>query len=495
MVLLASLFSLTSCNDYLSEVPDSRIELDNIDKVAELLTNAYPECSYLFLETLTDNVAAAPTNRVTPTSEELFCWKNVSTITQDSPAFYWNYAYNGIAHANQALVALEKLSGDEDRIKAIKGEALLIRAYCHFMLVNIFAKHYDVATASTDLGVPYTTEPEKTLIAKYKRETVARNYEQVEKDMLEGMSLISNKYYKNSGKYQFTREAALAFASRFYLYKKDYANCLMYSNQLLGSVYNPIYIKDYQKVLAGQGPKGRAQVFSSASDASNLLLMRKSVMYQLKFYVGYRLTNKIADKLYSYDARSRNMWAVNNDQVVVYQAKFQDLMEGASSSGSGMPYTVQTIFRGEEVLFNKLESMWEIGSLETDAVKQAALDKEMFDLLNPFLVERYNGKAGSDYISGTIESYKNMYYKGLTPKDRDVFKRIMLDERRREFCEEGLRWFDIKRLGIEVEHVNLAGEKYVLKANDSRKVIQIPVSAISNGLVKNEIEESTPVNN
>jgi len=493
MVLFVGLFSLASCDDYLSEVPDSRIELDNIDKVAELLANAYPECSYLFLETMTDNVDAAPTNRTTQTSEELFCWKTVSSISQDSPSFYWTYAYRGIAHANQALVSLEKLDGDKTRINAIRGEALLIRAYSHFMLVNIFSKHYDEKTAGTDLGVPYATHPESTLNAKYKRETVAKNYEQIEKDMLEGLSLIDNKFYKGSGKYHFTREAALAFASRFYLYKKDYANCLSFSNQLLGVGYNSTFIKDYQKVLAGQGPKGRAQVFSSTSEASNLLMMRKSVMYQLKFHVGYRLTNKIANTLYKYDARSRNMWAVNTDQLVVYQAKFEDLLERTSSSGSGMPYTVQTVFRGDEVLFNKLEAMWELAALESDEVKQAEMDKKIYALLNPFLVERYNGKSGSDYVTGTIDSYKTMYYKGLTPKDRDVFKRIMLDERRREFCEEGLRWFDIKRLGIEITHKNLAGKIDVLKANDSRKVLQIPASAISNGLEPNIIGDESPV--
>lgn len=487
MVLLTGLFSMTSCDDYLNEVPDSRIELDNLDKAGELLANAYPECCYMFLETMTDNVEAIPSNLPIQTSEELFCWNDVSAVGQDTPSFYWAYTYRAIAHANQVLVSLDDLDGDLDKKNAIKGEALLCRAYGHFMLVNLFGKHYDETTAASDLGVPHIFQPEKTLIAKYKRETVAKNYELIEKDMLEGLSLVSNKFYKGTGKYHFTREAALAFASRFYLFKKDYQACLDYSNLLLGNNYNPTFIKDYQKVLSGQGVKGRAQIFSSASDPSNLLLMRKSVGYQLKYYTGYRFTNKIASDLYETDVRTYNMWAVGTDQLVAYQAKFEDLLEKSSmSSSSGMPYTVQPVLRGEEVFFNKIEAMWELGALETDLGKQAEKDKEMYALLNSFILSRYNGKAGSNYIMGTIESYRNVYFKSdPSVQDRVVFKRIMFDERRREFVEEGLRWFDIRRLNLEVTHINLAGERDILKSDDPRKVLQIPTSASSNGIEKN----------
>ncbi|XLL74012.1 RagB/SusD family nutrient uptake outer membrane protein, partial [Myroides odoratimimus] len=39
----------------------------------------------------------------------------------------------------------------------MRAEALLARAYNHFMLVNLWAKHYNPATAESDLGIPYVT--------------------------------------------------------------------------------------------------------------------------------------------------------------------------------------------------------------------------------------------------------------------------------------------------------------------------------------------------
>ena len=48
-----------------------------------------------------------------------------------------------------------------------------------------------------------------------------------------------------------------------------------------------------------------------------------------------------------------------------------------------------------------------------------------------------------------------------------------------------MRWFDIKRFSIAVDHVLGDGTTVVeLKANDLRKVLQIPQSAIDVGGLK-----------
>ena len=56
--------------------------------------------------------------------------------------------------------------------------------------------------------------------------------------------------------------------------------------------------------------------------------------------------------------------------------------------------------------------------------------------------------------------------------------------RRVEFVQEGLRWFDIKRLGIKVIHIK-DGEILELPKNDPRRELQIPVDAIANGITPN----------
>ena len=82
--------------------------------------------------------------------------KNIRT----RPIPLWGGYYSAIA-ANMALDAIEerKKSGVT---RPHRGEALVCRAYCHFMLANIFCNAYDTH-ASQSLGVPYMEEVETTV--------------------------------------------------------------------------------------------------------------------------------------------------------------------------------------------------------------------------------------------------------------------------------------------------------------------------------------------
>ena len=89
------------------------------------------------------------------------------------------------------------------------------------MLVTLFSKVYDPATAASDPGIPYVTEPEKEILKKYERKTVDFVYQMIEKDLMEGYPLINDQIYGNAPRLHFNRRAAAAFASRFYLFKSD----------------------------------------------------------------------------------------------------------------------------------------------------------------------------------------------------------------------------------------------------------------------------------
>ena len=59
LLLFFALGFFASCNDFLDKSPDSDLDVDinSEEKIADLLTGAYPEASYIpFLEPRTDNV-------------------------------------------------------------------------------------------------------------------------------------------------------------------------------------------------------------------------------------------------------------------------------------------------------------------------------------------------------------------------------------------------------------------------------------------------------
>ena len=80
----------------------------------------------------------------------------------------------------------------------IKGEALVARAYAHFMLAYLWCKPYNEATAASDLGLAYITTPEKHVFGHYTRIPLKEYYDAIERDLTQGLPLLDDSKYKQS---------------------------------------------------------------------------------------------------------------------------------------------------------------------------------------------------------------------------------------------------------------------------------------------------------
>jgi hypothetical protein len=217
IIVLITSMTVTGCEDFLSKVPDNRTIIDTKAKIAELLVTAYPEGNYIpFCEAMSDNVEDNPSTQQDVRNTDPYFWRDVTSTAQDSPEHYWNTCYTAIAAANHALKAIER-TDDPDLFSAERGEALVARAYSHFMLVSLFSKIYNPATADRDPGIPYVTVPETESLKTYDRKTVQYVYEQIEKDLTEGLPLIDDRTYETDDadatgvpSYHFTTAAAHA---------------------------------------------------------------------------------------------------------------------------------------------------------------------------------------------------------------------------------------------------------------------------------------------
>lgn len=480
LLLIGILFFASSCNEFLDEAPDNRVNLDDLDNAAQLLTNAYSEGSYAFTDWMSDNSAYTRGVTIRPSQEDLYMWEEVQAgpTEQDSPIYFWFTTYNAIAHANEVLAALDQLPAETEeeinRRNAIESEALLTRAYGHFMLVNIFGKHYNEETAEEDLGIPYVETPETTFIAEYERKTVQEVYDLVERDMLRGIELSNDSFFENSGKYHFNRNAALAFASRFYLFKGDFRECREYCDELLGS--NPeSFIRDMTSSefqTASASIEGYPQLYSSPDLQSNLLLMRKISLVQRTDF-GHGFTRALYNDLFAAnpygttDARENPAFVKGDNGLlpVRYQSLFQ---RNSLSSNVGTPYNITIAFRGEEVLLNRMEA-----NIYLNNASRVLEDLQI-------LVERRY--AGDPVV--TMQGLRSFYGVGNNPNVNDrviLLEYIINFERRREFMIQGMRWFDIKRFELPVTHDLLDGSTIELEEDDLRKVLQIPQSAIDVG--------------
>lgn len=149
LLALAAGALFSACNDFLDVVPDNRTTLDSPEAISELLVSAYPSGNCIFFaESMSDNVTDRG-NTLDPyvqpdwnrANQQAFFWQDIDMTYQDSPNYFWMASYEAIAAANHALEAIEKLEAEGTDCSVQKGEALVCRAYNHFMLVNVFAQH------------------------------------------------------------------------------------------------------------------------------------------------------------------------------------------------------------------------------------------------------------------------------------------------------------------------------------------------------------------
>ena len=100
--------------------------------------------------------------------------------------------------------------------------------------------------------------------------------------------------------------------------------------------------------------------------------------------------------------------------------------------------------------------------------------------LQVLIDNRYSG--GSTTI--TIDILRFFYGVANSPfvSDRSVLIEYILLERRKEFIIQGLRWFDLKRYELPVDHLLEDNATVItLDDDDLRKVLQIPASAVDVG--------------
>lgn len=70
----------------------------------------------------------------------------------------------------------------------IKGEALCIRAWAHFNLVQLYAKRYEAGKDNTQDGIPYR---EKAVAEEQARNSVEDVYAKINNDLDEACILLS----------------------------------------------------------------------------------------------------------------------------------------------------------------------------------------------------------------------------------------------------------------------------------------------------------------
>ena len=153
-------------------------------------------------------------NRISPTNPDL---KNA----------LWGNMYQILFQANAALEGLSVANFDTVAKKQLAGEALFVRAFCHFYLVNLFG------------DIPLVSSPAYLGNAKLSRTPVSEVYGQLIADLQKAVLMLPDNYVDGSNQISSTdrlrpnKATAEALQARIYLYQQDWKNAEQISGILI----------------------------------------------------------------------------------------------------------------------------------------------------------------------------------------------------------------------------------------------------------------------
>lgn len=451
---------MISCQKFLEAPYDNRAIISSVEDFQSLAIESYPLRQDLFTDILTDDYhhyANLMQASLIPAYIPIFLYQDDYVHAQGTPSQAYADYYAKIYVANYIIEEIVHATGEEQRKNLVLGEALLNRAYAYFSLVNLFGLHYHPQRSSQDLGVPLVLEVPTENRPLYDRNTVQEVYNQVQLDAQRGLALLletRNIAYVNP--YRFTVASAYALLSRIALYSEDWDQAVEWSSLCFAE--NGINIRNLNNdltLLRTTSLANFALEFMNPSTHSNILLATQTNAF-LTRPTGFRLAGFYpAHSLYYSFPRADLRFQLFSSGGTVIDSVTNIVKYAQQPNQPNVGNARYENFTIEEVLLNRAEANLRRSSPNRE---QAISDLELLR-------------------AQRLTNYVPLNTANLS--DAQLLDAVY-EQRRFEFLGQGMRWFDVKRLGIRVEHRidrRSAQPDVVLEPNDLRTALQIPLNA------------------
>jgi len=362
------------------------------------------------------------------------------TPTAASVGTNWNSTYSSILRANNVINSTITANTNTNQYR---GEAYALRALLYFDLVKQYAKPYTAASAASDLGVPLILTYDPAL--KPTRSTVQQVYDQIEKDLVAAIPLLTDRAPYSAG--YINKNTAKALLARLYLFKGDWAKSLTNAQDLINSG-------------------------------------------------GYSLTTT---------ANHVSYWALGTLRTDKLETLFELSFDPNGNAGlESLPYFFVQAGYGDalatDALFNIFSATDVRRNLMIDAVRGGKNVKVINKYSNNInytikvvrLSEVYLVAAEAAYQTGNIVlalSYINQVatkrdpaFTGYVSTGAQVLEDV-LTEKRKELAFEGQRYWDLVRNGRDVVRVNTNGNypgnvPLTIAKDNFRRILPIPQAEI-----------------
>ena len=372
----------------------------------------------------------------------------------NSPSRQWKYAYAQISDLNNILNALPDEGSLSDAQKNLKGEALALRAFHYFFLINFYQTGGSWDNIKSLPGVPVYTD--NALVGK-PRGTVEDVYTQILSDYEAAIPLLEG--FAPPSPTRITQVAAKLLAARAYLYAGKYDKVLEYATQVTDTA-RLTSIDSYTRGFADIGDVEWLWGVDINSENSTIYASFFSIVDP--FSPGY------AGQLRQYKSIDRRLY----DRIDANDIR-KTVFEGADGGELGVPYVQKKFvdpsgsFLGDYVYLRSAEA-WYIKAEAEARIKTPAEAKATLDVIT-------NARA----INGT-HSYQ------WSDDKNTLIDRIFV-QKRIELWGEGHGLFEFNRLEKTIDRTyegsnhpagNINSGDRPLPWHDPLRTFQIPIREI-----------------
>lgn len=490
--------SVAGCSKFLEEKSQDEIKPSTVTDLEQLLMGeVYPaghnDATFMaYVDMLTDDMQSsfnpAPGAQIaykayeTPFTFRADMYEKMEDANVPNIDTYEKY-FKRIKGCNVVLDYLDQVRGEEGQRENVRGQALAMRSYYYFMLVNLYGQPYNAA------GVDRNTTPGVELVLKSAvsdvappRASVGAIYTQVEADLLQALPLVE-KNGKNNTKFQVTDLFIHTLLSRMYLYMEKWD---------LAEKHASIGLSRNSSLTRLAPIAWPSWYFAPSTGVYSLKSVEAIWLGYGGFYEYYHMhlgpaenpvftvSNDLRGK-YEYTPSNRtNRGDLRMRFFYWYYPEDDDWLILTPYTGDkyandhSNTYHPTKGMRVAELYLNRAEAkIMQYLKNGDEALRKGAVDD-----LNFLRSNRYDTRN---------VAYVPVDFSGET------LLNFYRDERRRELSFEDHRWFDLRRYGMpEIRHTfksssTQAAVEYVLEKGSKRYVLPIPRSVLQRnpGMVAN----------
>ena len=384
----------------------------------------------------------------------------------------WANYYRLILGANAALDYLDDVRGSVEEKAYVAAQAYALRAFYYFNLVNLFGEPYGYNKKA--LGVPLKLVSSLT-DGFDKQNTVEEVYDQIICDLDEAeknfLTLPEEKQYSQTYRINLPARVALHMNNRedAAKYAKKVIEGWNFSLYDLNS-FKGTYNYPYPNFVSFDNPE-MVWVMGNSDDVVDLL--RKTF--------GYLDISTVTP------TGKRNALNVSQDLLKCY--KDNDLRVGYYFANDYDKKAIQGVY----VPWGKMKVSYNSAPVKASEFGYALrlseayliLSEAVYDTDEELALKLINALREKRYITGT---YEEVNYSG------DELLNFIREERRRELCFEGQRWFDLRRYGMPsfkrqwTELGRYVGS-YIMEKEDPAYTLPIPAKILDRNpaLIQNKL--------